>query len=64
MLHLVGYILEHDSDLLRSVLYLSPITKAVITCVYKAWTDPEGSRSLRLSGLKTIGTLRWQDFQP
>jgi hypothetical protein len=25
----------------------------------KAWTDPEGSRRLRLSDFKTIGTSRW-----
>jgi len=25
----------------------------------QAWTDPEGSRRLRLPDFKTIGTCRW-----
>jgi len=25
----------------------------------QAWTDPDGSRRLRLPDLKTIGTWRW-----
>jgi hypothetical protein len=25
----------------------------------QAWTDPEGSRRVRLPGFKTIGTYRW-----
>jgi len=25
----------------------------------QAWTDPEGSRSLRLPDFKTFGTWRW-----
>jgi hypothetical protein len=29
----------------------------------KAWTGPEGSRRLRLSDFKTIGTWRWQGCQ-
>jgi len=30
----------------------------------QAWTGPEDSRRLRLSNCKTIGTWRWQGFQP
>ena len=30
----------------------------------QAWTVPEGSRRLRLPDFKTIGTWRWQSFQP
>jgi len=30
----------------------------------QAWTRPEGSRRLRLPDFKTIGTWRWQGFQP
>jgi len=30
----------------------------------QAWTDPEDSRSLRLSDFKKIGTWRWQICQP
>jgi len=30
----------------------------------QAWTDPEGSRSLRSPAFKTIGTWRWQCCQP
>jgi len=25
----------------------------------QAWTDPEGSKSMRLQDFKTIGTWRW-----
>jgi hypothetical protein len=31
---------------------------------FQDWTGPEGSRRLRLPDFKTIGTLRWQGFQP
>ena len=30
----------------------------------QAWTGQEGSRRLRLPDFKTIGTWRWQDYQP
>jgi hypothetical protein len=30
----------------------------------QAWTDPEGSRRLRLSDFKTIGTCNWYGGQP
>ena len=30
----------------------------------RAWTGPEGSRGLRLPDFKTIGTWRWQGWQP
>ena len=30
----------------------------------QAWTDPKGSRRLRLPDFKTIGTWRWQGCQP
>jgi hypothetical protein len=30
----------------------------------QAWTGPEGSRRLRLSDFKTIGTCRWWGCQP
>jgi hypothetical protein len=30
----------------------------------QAFTSPEGSRRLRLSNFKKIGTGRWQDCQP
>jgi len=30
----------------------------------QAWTDPEGSRRLRLPDFKTIGTRRWYGCQP
>ena len=30
----------------------------------QAWTDPEGSRRLRLPDFKTIGTSKWQGCQP
>jgi len=30
----------------------------------QAWTDPEGSRRLRLPQFKTIGTWRWYGCQP
>jgi len=26
---------------------------------FQSWTGPEGSRKLRLSNFKTIGTLKW-----
>jgi hypothetical protein len=30
----------------------------------QTWTGPEGSRSLRLPDFKTVGTWRWQGWQP
>jgi len=34
------------------------------TIPLQAWTDPEGSRRLRLPDYKTVGTWRWQGCQP
>ena len=45
----------------NSVVSLLLPTKAI---PLQAWTGPEGSRRLRLSNFKTVGTWRWQGFHP
>jgi hypothetical protein len=45
-----------DNKLLTSVTIHWQKGKAI---PLQAWTDPEGSRKLRLPDFKTIGTWRW-----
>jgi len=44
------------SNDLKDVNYVKVKCKAI---PLQAWTDPEGSRTLRLPEFKTIGTGRW-----
>jgi len=40
------------------------VTYHVQAIPLQAWTGPEGSRRMRLPDFKTIGTWRWQGYQP
>jgi hypothetical protein len=51
--------MKNSNDTIRNRTRDLPTCSAVPQPTLRAWTDPEGSRTLRLPGFKTFGTWRW-----